>query len=249
MKKKLPLILTISLFAISLFFGKKTLHFNTKENEANYVDAQESISSNMPASKNIFLDIEYILPDDYPITNKMIETTSKNIICKSICSLDKSWFVDSKKKQALVINLETDYHRFRITHFKIGNSLKFALDNIDFYKKNSKNPILIDRVNSKIRKKDLSCFLDKAEVIPQNYFTTNNGLYLGLSSELVRKSLGNPHNTVPFEGGYIMKWSYPGSYLQKNDGKKYAKNSFGYSINIQIINEKINAIIIQNEIP
>jgi hypothetical protein len=249
MRKKILLAFIFFLFVIILSLKTKLFQTDSQKIKGTQLVTQIPESENSLEIEQDSFNIEFVIPDDYTITNKMIESSSKDMECDLIYALDQSWFVDTQQGQALIINLETDYHRLKITHFNLKSSLSFALDNIDFYMRNPKNNRVMDKLDSVSTTKNLSFFLQKAEVVSGNYFITKNGLKLGLPSKFVSDKLGKPHSITPFVNGYIMNWSYPGSYENNKVFKQYAKNSFGYSISIQFIDEKANAIIIQNKIP
>jgi hypothetical protein len=191
--------------------------------------------------------------DSYPIENERLTKYYGSIGSQDCNSFDIAWFVNNKKDQALVIWLHTDYHKIRSLHFNPGDIPDLVLKYIDLHYRNTENSGLWKPLPLLEKRRCMEHFLENAESIPSRYFVTVQGFTLGMYSQDAIEHYGSPHSVETTPEDKIFSWEYAAdpslAGRQPEEGKAYAKNSFGYHIKILFENDKAVAIVMASLSP
>jgi len=191
--------------------------------------------------------------DGYPIENYRLNKYYGLIGSEDCSSGDLAWFVNETGDQALVIMLDTDYHRSRSLHFNPGNIPKIIFDSIALGKRKSKYSGAYIPLSPEEQTGCLEHFLKIADRIPSQYFITNKGFRLGMQPQKAIDYYGRPTRIETTSEGKLLLWDFgadpsmPGTKTKEDE--VYAENSFGYHIKILFDNEKAAAIIMESNVP
>jgi len=177
--------MSISLYLKFFYFLTLTLFFWNWENKISFTDKHTchfcSIHNNLSDT------IGTIIPDDYPITNKMLE--KHFYIDGQQYSEEFVWFTNDTLNQTLIFELYTDYHRLSITHIfnnDIPNALhKSVLQATETFNKAVKTNSIESRIKS-------------ADRINSSYFTSNKKIRLGeIKQKIIKICLTFVNNFIP----------------------------------------------------
>jgi hypothetical protein len=198
-------------------------------------------------------DSHAFIADDYPVTNDMLdEFYGHPIQCRGAASFDKAWFVNDTISQALVIELYTDYHRLQLIHFNIIQIPNIVFRSLELHSK-ADNQTTYVFLNEKSKPDAVRCLIKAAKRISPNYFKTNKGFSLGMSSKNAVKFYGAPSTMQETNEGTLYSWDFLGDdmgYANKSDlPANYVVNSFGYHVKILFKNNKAVVIIMENDAP
>ncbi len=162
-------------------------------------------------------------------------------------SFDKVWFKNDSIKQAIVIDLYTDFHRLNIFNFSTDDIPTDIINSIEL---NTSDGNLATYSQKKQEFKD---FLDQSLELQTNYFTSNKGFSLGDSKEKILPFYSEP-DSIRFENSIeIYIWSFVGDLLynetQNLNSKPIAKDSYGNTTKLYFKENKLIAVLIHNDIP
>ncbi len=192
------------------------------------------------------------IADDYPVTNDMFRGFEHPIQCRSAASFDKAWFVNDTISQALVIELYTDYHRLQLIHFNTRQIPNIVFRSLELHSKTD-NEATYSLLDDKSKPDAVNCFLKVAKRLSPNYFKTNKGFSLGMSSKKAVRLYGTPSAMQETNEGKLFSWDFVGDYMgDANKGDlpaNYVVNSFGYHIKVLFKNDKAVVIIMENDTP
>jgi len=191
------------------------------------------------------------IPDDYPVTNEMLEKFHTDNTLEEIYAYDKAWFINQEKDEILVFDLYTDYFRLAIYHCTTDFLTSDLINLTKIHRKiNSETITKPNDINKMLIFQKL---ILNAIQIDDAYFTSNEGIYLGVSKNDILSKLGSPTRSSRLNNIEILGWDYMGEFLITEIGKKpkgkVAKNSWGYHINMYFKLNKLEALIIKNDIP
>jgi hypothetical protein len=198
-----------------------------------------------------FTIVEYITPDDYPVTNEMLASFHGKKDIDGIFSFDKAWFKNDELNEVLIFELYTDYHRLAIYHCKSDFLFEDWLKNIELHRKvhNSNYDLADESKKQQVFKK----FFDNAQEIDKTNFKTNQGLKLGLDKNEVLKKYRSPYKNTKIDNIEKIEWVYQGEYSFTEMGQEptgiLAQESWGYEMTMYFENDKLIGIIIKNDIP
>jgi hypothetical protein len=189
---------------------------------------------------NLSDTIRSIIPDDYPVTNKMLEKYF--YIDGQQYSEEFVWFTNDTLKQTILFQLYTDYHRLSIFHFLNDNFPK------DLIKPFSAAEIGCEKINRTCIDSNIK-FADR---INRKFFTSNKGIRLNKSKQEVMRHYGKADKIMKQADTEIYSWDFVGDFFS-TDGmpktnKTYAKNSFGYQVRMFFKNDKLIAMHLHNNI-
>jgi len=130
-----------------------------------------------------FATNQYIIPDEYSITNEMLKDARKERNIDGVFSFDKAWFKNNDLEEILVFELYTDYYRSVIYHCQSNFLFHDFIKNIELNKKvNNQSFDLAEESN---KQQVFKKFFDDATQIDKRYFITKQGLKLGLDKKLI----------------------------------------------------------------
>ena len=189
-----------------------------------------------------------IIPDDYPVTNKMLEPEVHHRESGEITDGEGGWFSNDTLKETLVFVLHTDYFRNVTYHFLNSDIPPGIIKRMQLHIIGTDN-----LASDELRKKYFKGFLTQTTKIETFYFTTNKGFKLGDSKEKAFRIYGNPDKAEIESGIEKYEWDFIGEdfYDGKTDlkGKPLAKNSFGHQTVMFFRDNKLIGIIFHNDIP
>lgn len=198
-----------------------------------------------------FTTDNYIIPDDYPVSNKMLKDFHGEKNVDGVYSFSKAWFKNNDLKEALIIDLYTDYHRLAIYHCKTDFLLNDLIKNVELHSEVNNNSYDLADEDKKLQV--FKTFFDKAQQIDKSYFTTKQGLKLGLDKNVILKKYSKPDSISTIDNIEKIEWNYKGDYYLEETGESptgiIAKDSFGYQMIMYFKNDKLVGLIIKNDIP
>ncbi|MFH0896095.1 MAG: hypothetical protein V2A54_16805 [Bacteroidota bacterium] len=198
-----------------------------------------------------FKSDNYIIPDDYPVTNEMFKDcrTEKNI--EEVFSFDKAWFKNQELGEVLIFELYTDYHRSAIYHCKSDFLFSDLIKQVELHRKTGASTF--DLADEGKKQKVFKKFFDNSVEIDKSYFRTNQGISLGICKSDAIKKYGNPSSDTAINNIIILKWDFQGDYAIAETGDKpkgkVAKDSFGFHVIMYFKLDKLVAMILINDIP
>jgi hypothetical protein len=198
-----------------------------------------------------FSSDNYIIPDDYPVTNDMFKRNYHEKNIESVLSHDNEiFFKNTELNETLYFELYTDYYRVAIYHFKVDFLFPPLIKQIDLWQKKDGMDVLAD-VDKKLQ--TIKKFIDCSEEIDKSYFKTTQGICLGINKATAIKKYGKVNSDTLLNDIDILKWDFQGDELLAATGEKpigkIAKNSFGYHVIMYFKMDKLVAMILNNDIP
>jgi len=198
--------------------------------------------------------IKKFIVDDFPVTNKMFarEVKSKDSdagIRRSgtVVSSDKAWFTNDSLHQTLLFDLYTDYMRVNIFLFDNNNIPRELIKIMEL------NTLDGSLASDKQKEKSLKGFIRQARNIRSKYFTSDKGIMLGIERAAVIKAYGRPDKISRTKALETLEWNFIGDedIDEKGvpKGRRVAADSFGHHITAFIQDDKLIALILQNDIP
>lgn len=192
--------------------------------------------------------VKTYIVDDYPIDVEMFRSDYKDAMNKikidKLISIEQIWYTN--KKESLVFNLATDFHKFYIYHF---NNKEIPNDFYNYLKLHTEKGEIAS--NDSV-KKHISSFIDKATLIDSHYFRSKKGFELGSSKERAVATYGNGFTYEKKDSIEKLEWEFEGDDFSKTDIKTpkiKAKNSFGNTITMYFRNDELIAMVLFNDIP
>ena len=193
------------------------------------------------------------ITDDYPITEDMLRQTQRSIEYKNWGSYDRAWFANDKHKQALIIDIYTDYYKGQIIHCYTDNIPNLVYTSLELHGKKEDNELEYDLLDDKFKPEAVNHFLKYAQRISSQYFKTHKGYSLGMSSKKAVRLYGKPTGIQETRDGKLFTWDYVGDFMgdiRKSElPKDYAVDSFGYHVKVLFKNDKAVVIIMGNDNP
>ena len=96
-------------------------------------------------------------------------------------------------------------------------------------------------------------FADSSAETGKSYFTTRQGISLGISKSEVLARSGRPGSDTLVDHVEMLGWDYQGDQMLAETGEKpdgrIAKDSFGYHVIMYFRNGSLVAMILENDIP
>ena len=198
-----------------------------------------------------FTTDNYIIPDDYLVTNEMLKDFHGEKNVDGVFSFDKAWFKNDDLKEVLIFELYTDYHRLAIYHCKTDFLFNDLIKNVELHRKVNNNSY--DLADEDKKQQVFKTFFDKAQQIDKSYFTSKQGLKLGLDKNVILKKYSKPDLISIIDNVEKIEWNYKGDYYFEETGESptgiIAKDSFGYQMIMYFKNDKLVGLIIKNDIP
>jgi hypothetical protein len=239
MRKNLVVLLLTSL-ALSSFIEKEKPAAISKLRQA-------------AGPKDISADsIKKFTIDNYPVPDEMfgrdVKQDGREIWSAEIYSSDKIWFSNASLKQALVFEIYTDNFRNIMFNFYTNDTPKALIQFMELHREGGELASNTQKI------KNFKGLLKAATGIDKKYFTSIKGLELGDEKNKILKIYGKPDSTNTVEDGIEKcEWDFAGDYVYEGNsdlkGKRLAKNSYGNETILFFKNNKLNAVIIHNEIP
>jgi hypothetical protein len=196
----------------------------------------------------------YVIPDDYPLTCEMVQSSSVDNNFHGIYSLRTAWFRNNTLNQVLVIELGTDCGRDGIFHCYSDFRLPHFLGQIHFGKHRTRGVLVQADDHSIVRV--FGNFIKSAKAISQSSFRSNKGIALGMRKDNAIKYYGKPDSEFVSEGIAVKRWDFAGDpHLGPIDKapkiitKRYGKNSFGYHVEMYFRQDSLVAMILMNDEP
>jgi hypothetical protein len=188
-----------------------------------------------------------IIPDDYPVTNEMLEKYYKQSNGALFAS-DEVWFTNRKLDEVLILGLYTDYFRTELLDCKREFFLSFFIKHMEY---SGKEGIIFDLTKEEGKVQTLKSFVANAIEIEASYFKSNQGVSLGMTKEEVIRKYGKAETETTLDNCLILKWDYKGFPRKPlNDVKeRTAINSFGYHVRMYLVKGILVAVRIQNDAP
>ena len=185
---------------------------------------------------------QFVIPDDYAITNKMLE--KKYYINGKSFSEEFVWFTNDTLNQSLIFELYTDYHRLSVTHI-LNNDIPEALFEKVLHATESDY--------KQANKGSITLKIKSADKINSRYFISEKGFQLGDMKQNAIKIYSQPDTIIKFNDSEMYSWDFFGDSLppeeKRNSNKPFAKESFGYHVKMFFRNNRLIAMTLHNEIP
>lgn len=235
---------TLLLFSPILVFISCTNH-----TPANNHTSKDSLEQDSTIQTTVADSARKFTVDGYGVTNDMFGSSNngREIKMGGVRSLDKVWFVNNKLKQALVFELATDEFRTITFHFYTNDIPGQLIKTIGLYNGEG------EPVSDEQKKKNFKGFINLAKNIDETYFTTNKGIQLGMSKQRATGIYGKPTNISKDGDIEMYEWEFTGDliYDGKTDlhGRPLAKDSYGHKTTMFFRDDKLVAVILNNDIP
>jgi hypothetical protein len=188
--------------------------------------------------------------DDFPVDVDMLANDRQgpawNIKSGPIHASDQIWYTNDSLQQTLIFDLYTDYHRYQITLFSNRDIPRLLLNNIWLVNTGGDSATLSQKAQH------FKGFIKAARKIDRSYFTSLKGLQIGDNRRRLLSLYGKPDKMEETAGVKCYRWDYEGDELydgQDLRGKPLAKDSFGYHVMALFRNDRLIALIINNDIP
>ncbi|GAA4341444.1 hypothetical protein [Flaviaesturariibacter amylovorans] len=196
--------------------------------------------------------IRHFTPDNYPVTNGMLDDTSSNNSSYprrsgALHSSDKAWFANDSLGQALVFELYTDKHRLATYHFYSTDMPEGLLRSLELH--NADN----DLAPLPEKRASLPGFIKGALRIGAEYFVSDKGFRLGDDKQKFIKVYDTP-DSIAREGALdVLHWRFEGDALYDGKtelrGRPLAKDSYGHQVTAYFRNDKLVGLLLYNDIP
>ncbi len=190
--------------------------------------------------------------DDYPVSNRMLETEAHYRVSGEIADGEGAWFSNDTVNQTLVFVLYTDYHRLVTYHFLNSDIPTGIIKRIELHV-TEKDSGLGGLASYMQRQKYFKGFLTQTKKISKSYFTTNKGFKLGDSKEKAIEVYSKPDKIEMDNGIEKYEWDFIGDTFYNDTidlkGKPLAKNSFGHQTIMFFRDNKLIGLMLHNDIP
>ncbi|MGE0636260.1 MAG: hypothetical protein AB7G44_05950 [Bacteroidia bacterium] len=188
-----------------------------------------------------------LITDNYPITTNMLKNYPRELSVGNMFAFDKAWFVNDSINQALVVDLATDYHCHRLTHFYIDDVPENLIN--EMWKITLPDSLPLKNILT-----NFQIMVKKGKPINRSYFTTNKGIQLGDDKQKFLKIYNIPDSYAYYGVIEKLEWWFDGEYFESDfikpeTPKPIAKESFGYRVTAYFRNDKLIAMMLQNDIP
>jgi hypothetical protein len=198
-----------------------------------------------------FTCIEYLIPDDYPVTDEMLSEFQRNNNTEGIFESDKAWFKNSGVNEVLIFELYTDYHRMAIYHCETEFLFDVLIKDVIVHRKS--NQINDGSAGMSQEKQVYKNYLENAQQIDKSYFTTKQGLKLGMNKNEILIKYNKPDTIISLGDIEKAEFHYKGEYHIRETGEtpkgKIAKDSFGYHMVMYFKNSVLVGLVIKNDVP
>ncbi len=202
--------------------------------------------------KDFSIDSNNLLePDYFPVTDEMIDrfrsvNSQFELLAGDLRSVDQAWFRNKGMGIVLVIGMYTDGFRTAYVCFRENEIPDGILKALEIIRKDE-----MADIDSKRRY--LSQFIGQSQEMGSSICRSAKAF---LPGENCRKRAieiyGSPDSVISEGKFQRLSWSFPGELIQlKNPQikKPYARNSFGYMVEMYFREEGLVAMILSNEIP
>lgn len=139
--------------------------------------------------------------DDYPVTDNMFYNSTSIQIGK--LATRANWFSNDNFSEALIFELYTDNHRMYTYHF-LNKEINEELQNLVHFDYNGKKNGQKNEV-----KTHFNDFIKASKKIDKKYFTSLNGVKLGVSKKEILKILSNPNEKQKLNFIEKLTWGIP----------------------------------------
>jgi hypothetical protein len=250
---------TLTKLAYTFIFGLCSCSNNQSLNHSVGVDTPKiKTSQKSDTTRNISLTsnpatlpdtIKRFIVDDYPLRDRMFgrDINGRKIKSGNIFSMDKVWFTNDTLKQTIVVELYTDNFRGVEFHFQNNDIPKALIIRMELHTSDG------ELASQQLKQKNFQGFIRAATKIPRGYFTTYKNFKLGDSKQKSLRVYGVPDKKSIEDGVEVFEWDFVGDilYYGKTDlkGKPLANDSYGHQATMMFRNNKLIAIILNNDIP
>jgi hypothetical protein len=186
--------------------------------------------------------------DDFPVTERMIGPyTGRDHKSGGLLSSDKVWFGNKELNQTLVFELYTDNFRNEIFLFRNDDIPAALIDSMELLTPDS------ELAPNKQKEKYFHGFLRWTKPIRPQNFISDKGFALGDPKDKALQTYGKPDTRSIARGVETLGWTFVGEneYDGKTNlkGKSLARDSFGHTVTMCFRNDRLIALILQNDIP
>lgn len=193
----------------------------------------------------------FLLPDFFPVTDEMIDRCRNAggeflMTGGNLKSVDQAWFRNRGLETILVIGMYTDGFRTSYICFReneIPDGVTEALEIIKGF----------DIADISLKRRHLGQFIGQSQEMGSSFCRSAKAFQIGENCrQRAIKIYGSPDSNTS-EGKFNkLYWHFQGELSQlKNQGNKkpYAKESYGYTVEMFFSKERLVALILSNEIP